>query len=307
MATVTKSSKILRASKMLFKGQPKHYRRKMQFQGRTFVASDMERQLKLWFADEVSNGEYTNLEELELYDCELELGVSDESNQDATGFEAGRLADAIQFCSAACEDWSTRYLLSCVLFDPEGWLVATDGRRLHRRMVGKIATNPNGCTVRASDCDVVVGLIKLFGDDYVHIWFDEKRAYFVGLHWMFSCELSFGRFPNWRHVITDESRPLVAEFDKRELRQVCEIEKRNAALRSKLAKGKLTTSKDRKDFTDEIPGVLIANVRYDARFVLDALDGFGGSKIGFYRSDESSALFFANAGFGCSGCMMGLS
>ena len=305
MATVTKSSKILRASKMLFKGQPKHYRRTMKFREYDFQAFDQDRWLKIWFSDLVSQGDYTSLEELELYDCELDLGFS-QGHEDETDIQAKEFSDAIQFCSSACEDWSTRYLLSCMLFDPEGWLVATDGRRLHRRMVGKIATNPNGCTVRASDCDVVVGLIKLFGDDVVSVRFSDKRVYFRGLHWMFSCELSFGRFPNWRHVLTDESRPLVAEFDKRELRQVCEIEKRNAALRSKLAKGKLTTSKDRKDFTDEIPGVLIANVKYDARFLLDALDGVCGSKVGFYRSDESAALFFGDAGFGCSGCMMGL-
>ena len=233
---------------------------------------------------------YSSVSQLELEASSVELDFTPVNTEYGTEFVASELCEKLEYCSLAIDSENTRYALGGVNWE-DSHLVATDGRRMHFVCIGICedihSKDKRARIITKRTIDTIVMLCKQFSDDIVKVYFNQNCIVVSGLHWSLEARLVEGRYPNWRQVIGDRSEytDCANVLFIKQLREHCKETIKRTKLENKVSKDGLS-SKQRKSIDDKTPTVTIDNCKFDASYILDAIDNIAEATVKACRKDS---------------------
>lgn len=249
-----------------------------------------------------SETQYNSVAEFELYSSGVDDCIGLVTTRGTT-HNANELCSALSYCGLAMDHYSSRYALNAVCWDKD-ILVASDGRRLHYSDSVGLLSYCDGSSYSTEHyrqvilppivVNVVPKLVKLYSDDILTCHSTDSHFVIGGDCWRLSVRLVEGRFPNWKAVVgqKEEYKECENVVFLKELREHCKNSIKATKLRNKVEKDKLP-AKERKSYDDELPAVTIDSSKFNAQYILDAIDGIANATMKTYRKD--SQLMIGNA------------
>lgn len=286
---MSNASKVLKVLKVANKGVKSRIQLEANKHGLHYLDGDLR--LSVYCEGYTDNPiSYNSVSQLELEASSVELDLVTVNSECGTEFIASELCGKLEYCSLAMDSEYTRYALGGVNWE-DSHLVATDGRRMHFVSIGLCedihTQDKRARIITKRTIDTLSSLCKQFGDDIVKVYFNQSCIVVSGLHWCLESRLVEGRFPNWRQVIGEVSEytPCENVLFIRQLREHCKETIKRTKLENKIAKDGLST-KQKKSIDDKTPSVLIDNCKFDANYILNAIDNITEATVKALRKDS---------------------
>lgn len=296
---MSKNSKnvVLSAAKIVNRKIGKGFKVKMQFVGDRFIYNDIDHKLELGLQDTLQTEvNYDSLAELELYSQFSEQTAPiPRSGRD---FAAGELCKALAWSSLATDTESTRYALGGVCWDG-GYLVATDGRRLHVVRIGACHVENQSAyatwnIIPSRAVGAIVALAKLFRDDTLSVRIDRDNIIVCGDVWRFTARLVEGRFPNWRQIVSEDNFANQLETMQTEhIRESADFAIKTTKLTETIAK-KALTRKELKSYRENPPECKLGEHKLNAEYIRDALDIIDNAAFVAYHGGKASPIMIGD-------------